>query len=175
MARIVCQFSQSFLFVFCGDIMVFTLVYVSDANLCAFGNSAAQQIETIEQRSTFNNDLYDVRGFLFYYDKKFLQILQGEFDSIISVFGKIKEDPRHSNIRIIWFSNAQKHSFEKWSMAYSMSYAAENYKTMVEKSGLMSRFVPENGHLTPSSFQLLMHFATQSEDELNVNQDKLYG
>ena len=155
--------------------MIFTLIYVSDANLCAFGDTAGKQIEAIENKSAFNNDLYDVRGYLFYYDKHFLQILQGEFDNIISIFAKIKEDPRHTNLRIIWFSNAPKHSFEKWSMAYSMDFAAENYKTLTDKSSLIARFVPQSGHLTPSSFQLLMHFATQSEEELNENQDKLYG
>ena len=155
--------------------MIFSLVYVSDCKITPFGDSASAEIESIKSHAQFNNDLYDVRGFLFYYQNHFLQIMQGDFDSIISVFGKIKNDPRHDNLRIIWFSSAEMHEFQKWSMAYSMGYASDNFKKLTMEPSTIGRFVPERGHLTPQSFRVLMDMATQTEEELNYSQDKLQG
>jgi hypothetical protein len=155
--------------------MIFTLVYVSDSNLLPFGDLATVELDKIAKSSGFNNDIYDVRGFLFYYQNKFLQILQGEFDSIISVFAKIKDDPRHHNVRIVWFSSSECHAFKKWSMLYSIEYACENFKKLTVQSSSIARFVPDRGHLTPQAYQLLLDVATQSLEELGQSQEKLLG
>jgi Sensors of blue-light using FAD len=155
--------------------MVFTLIYVSDSNISPVGNLALAEMMDIEKRATFNNDLYDVRGFLFYYKKRFLQILQGEFDSIIAVYGKIKDDSRHRNLRILWFSDDAEFAFDKFSMAYSMDYARDHYQELTTQPSLMQRFVPERGHLSPEAHRVLMATATQTGDECSANQDKLYG
>ena len=112
---------------------------------------------------------------MFYYHNRFLQILQGEFDSIISVFAKIKDDPRHSNLRIVWFANAEQHAFCKWSMLYSMKYAAEHFKKLTVHGSSIARFVPEQGHLSPQAFRFLMDVATQAVDDLDQIQEKLHG
>lgn len=158
-----------------GQQMIFTIIYVSDSNVSPFGDLAIAELQNIERHAHFNNDLYDVRGFLFYYQNRFLQILQGEFDSIISVFGKIKDDPRHRNLRVVWFSNAEGHAFSKWSMLYSMNYASENFKKMTVETSTIARFVPDRGHLSPQAFRFLMDMATQTVEELNDSQEKLYG
>ena len=148
--------------------MIFTLIYVSDSNISAFGDSAKAELEGIEKWSEFNNDLCDVRGFLFYYQGRFLQILQGEFDGVVSIFGKIKQDTRHRNVRVIWFSNTEQKSFDKWKMLYSMEYAADNYRKLTIQPSILSQFVPKEGHLTPEAYAMLMSVATQARDDLGV-------
>ena len=158
-----------------GRIMIFTLVYVSDSNVSPFGDLACAELQNIEKQAYFNNDLYDVRGFLFYYQNRFLQILQGEFDSLISIFAKIKDDPRHRDVRVVWFSSSDKHEFGKWSMLNSMNYASHNFRKLTVEASTIARFVPARGHLSPHSFRFLMDVATQTVDELNASQEKLYG
>ncbi len=155
--------------------MIFSLVYVSDCNMTVFGEAVGTELQNMQKHAEYNNDLYDVRGFLFYYQNKFLQILQGDFDSIISIFGKIKDDPRHSNLRIIWFSNADKHEFSNWSMLHSMTFMSENFKQLSIQPSTIGRFVPDEGHLSPQAFRMLMAVATQTRDELNGSQEKLFG
>ena len=148
--------------------MIFTLIYVSDSNISAFGDIAKTELLSVEKRSHQNNSLCDVHGFLLYYQGRFLQILQGEFDGVISIFGKIKQDTRHRNVRVIWFSNTDEASFDKWKMLYSMEYAAENYKKFTVQPSILSQFVPKEGHLTPEAYGLLMSVATQARDDLGV-------
>jgi hypothetical protein len=155
--------------------MVFTLIYVSDSNISPVGNLALAELMDVEKKANFNNSLCDVRGFLFYYQHRFLQILQGEFDSIIAVYAQIKDDTRHCNLRILWFSNDTEFAFDRFSMAYSIGYAKDHFAELTSQPSLIQRFVPERGHLSPEAHRVLMAMATQTGDEFSANQDKLYG
>jgi Sensors of blue-light using FAD len=155
--------------------MVFTLIYVSDSNISPVGDLVLAEMLDIEIKANVNNTLYDVRGFLFYFQNQFLQILQGEFDCIIAMYAKIKDDSRHRNLRILWFSDDAAFAFSPFSMSYSIGYAIEHYQELTLQPSLIRRFVPERGHLSPEAHRVLMAMATQTGDAFSANQDKLYG
>ena len=46
----------------------------------------------------------------------FLQVLEGDFDSVNETFGRIAADERHHTVRIIHFGPAASSLFEGWAM-----------------------------------------------------------
>lgn len=155
--------------------MVFSLVYISKSKLNPFGNSAEAQLRNISERSKVNNNVSGVQGFLYYHDHQFLQILQGDPEKVGMVFEKIKCDPRHSNIQVIWQAKTEKRTFNQWAMLDSMDFAAENYKKLTVEPSIIKRFIPERGHLSLGAFNALVDVSAMIVDDLHSVGDSRFG
>ncbi len=92
--------------------MLSQLVYVSVRNASCTDN----EIQKILDSSIRNNGKIDITGVLLYSDKKFLQCLEGEYKEIISLYDKIKEDPRHQNVILLSLFSIKERSFPSWQM-----------------------------------------------------------
>lgn len=123
--------------------MTSTLIYTS---VCAFDNSKAdfeQEIQNIRHVATLKNEFAGITGFLLYFEKRFIQILEGEFDDVTALYSAIRKDERHTNARIVWFSEHDHRQFQNWSMESSMQFITENCTELGVRLKFLNRFVTE--------------------------------
>jgi hypothetical protein len=89
------------------------LVYISKATKIFDSNSLFKILEAAKN----NNSHQDITGSLLYDGGRFIQILEGEKDTITSLYEKISKDPRHSNVKILYLEEASIRLFPNWSMS----------------------------------------------------------
>ncbi|TAI46659.1 BLUF domain-containing protein [Flagellimonas allohymeniacidonis] len=93
---------------------MFCLVYRSTASP-SFKKS--QITEMLEKARVLNQER-DITGCLLYYHGEFLQYLEGNQIKVLSLFDRIKTDPRHTNVEVLSNAEIKKREFHKWEMAY---------------------------------------------------------
>lgn len=87
-------------------------------------------IENILKSCQTNNAHDDITGVLLYSKTQFVQYLEGKNDKIVSLFNKIKEDPRHSKVIMIINFPIQERLFPSWQMAgKSLDFNNLDYQT----------------------------------------------
>jgi hypothetical protein len=92
--------------------MLSYLVYVSQrTSLCT-----QEEIGKILSACERNNNHSDATGVLLYSDTKFVQYLEGNYKSIIGLYDKIKQDPRHKNVILVQMGQTEKRLFPSWQM-----------------------------------------------------------
>jgi hypothetical protein len=96
---------------------VIELVYVSRA----IGHFDDQALKTLLEASRADNSKIGITGLLLY-DKKgtFIQALEGEETEVMSLFNKIKQDPRHSRVNRISSRPIKDRAFSDWSMGFKL-------------------------------------------------------
>lgn len=70
----------------------------------------------IVKRSKINNSEYDITGLLFYHNRRFIQVLEGDKDSLEGLMSILEKDDRHENIQRIIDQTIKKRAFKEWSM-----------------------------------------------------------
>ena len=66
-----------------------------------------------------HNQLRGITGFLLYHRGEFVQLLEGERDTVRQIyFDYIVRDPRHTNVTLCWDCEIAQRSFRDWSMAF---------------------------------------------------------
>ncbi len=91
---------------------VYQLVYISRAT-ATFDNNA---LSSLLSKAKENNTKLNVTGNLVYNGGVFLQLLEGDQNTILTLFKKIETDPRHSKVKMIYFEPADFRLFTRWSM-----------------------------------------------------------
>jgi hypothetical protein len=92
--------------------MLSHLVYVSTRKpICT-----EIEIQKILNSCERNNRDIDITGVLLYSDTQFIQYIEGPYSIIISLYDKIKTDPRHKNPVLISNSPIEKRLFPSWQM-----------------------------------------------------------
>lgn len=74
--------------------MLYTLCYVSSCK----NNLTVKDLEHLFRVNKRNNTEHNVSGILIYNNGNFLQILEGDEDLVQTLFKKIRNDARHSNL-----------------------------------------------------------------------------
>ena len=67
-------------------------------------------------RSEINNLEFDITGLLFYHNGRFIQVLEGERDSLEGLMSILEKDDRHENIQRIVDQTIKKRAVKEWSM-----------------------------------------------------------
>jgi len=91
-----------------------SLLYASTAR----SDLTREDIDAIVETATRVNGENDVTGLLAFDGKGFAQILEGELDTIQSLYEKISRDPRHSGCVLLHIGPAERRRFKDWSLAY---------------------------------------------------------
>ena len=63
-----------------------------------------------------NNPAQGISGVLFFDQGKFIQVLEGEKDTLDALVAKIKLDPRHTNFKVLIDQPIQKQELADWNM-----------------------------------------------------------
>lgn len=66
--------------------------------------------------SKINNFEYDITGLLFYHNGRFVQVLEGDRDSLEGLMSILEKDDRHEDIQRIIDQSIKKRGFKEWSM-----------------------------------------------------------
>lgn len=78
-----------------------------------------EDISAILKSSQEFNLKSNITGCLLYFDKKFIQILEGDEQSVKTLFSTIQKDCRHTNINLLLENRKTERIFKNWSMAFS--------------------------------------------------------
>lgn len=92
---------------------LYRYIYISDA--CDLD---ASDIETILAQSRENNSHANITGILMFSQQKFLQILEGDAVEIDPLIERIRQDPRHKNMKVLVRGGIDERAFGEWAMAY---------------------------------------------------------
>lgn len=76
------------------------------------------EVKDLLEHSRRNNTDWGVSGLLCYDGVNFLQIIEGETDTIMDLFHTIQNDPRHDDIKILHEGDIENRAFSDWKMAY---------------------------------------------------------
>lgn len=119
------------------------LLYVSHAAR----DIPASDLDDILAVGRANNLARDLSGILVHVDGGFLQILEGQRDAVMQMYGRIAEDRRHSHPRVLVDRPITARSFPGWSLGY------EHLKGTKDEMAGMFGIVREAiaGHLSPGA------------------------
>lgn len=90
------------------------LVYSSQTH----ENISEDELLNILANARKKNDQNDITGMLTFDNAMFIQVLEGKEQQVSTLFEKIKKDPRHFSVNLLYKSPIKERSFAKWSMAY---------------------------------------------------------
>jgi hypothetical protein len=91
-----------------------SLVYISFASK----NLSETELTEILQKARENNQKLDVTGMLLYRNGFFIQALEGEDETVMPLYEKIKKDERHRSVLMIHKGSIRQRSFQDWSMGF---------------------------------------------------------
>lgn len=93
------------------------------------------EIEKILEASRRNNKPLGVTGMLIYTQDRFLQVLEGEYDKVMSLYHKIEKDRRHGGTNMRFCEEVSTRYFLDWDMASKKMYVADiEYKSSISES-----------------------------------------
>jgi hypothetical protein len=90
------------------------LVYFSEGSPDIQSEDISNILKTARDFNSINN----ITGCLLYHNNEFLQILEGEKETLMDLFNSIKKDKRHTNIILIAEDSKNERTFSGWSMAF---------------------------------------------------------
>ncbi len=92
--------------------MLAQLVYVSKRK----AKCTEEEINNILAACKRNNPNLGITGVLLYSRDKFIQLVEGENKTIMSLYDKIRDDSRHENCVMVSLSPIKEKSFPSWHM-----------------------------------------------------------
>ncbi|TDT33533.1 BLUF domain-containing protein [Naumannella halotolerans] len=93
----------------------FSLVYSSQATRPL---NAEGLMALLEEARAFNAE-HQITGILLHENGTFLQLLEGNEQDVNELYGRIRNDPRHHEVRTVWVSTGAEPHFTHWSMAFA--------------------------------------------------------
>ncbi|WP_111641366.1 BLUF domain-containing protein [Marinimicrobium alkaliphilum] len=96
------------------------VVYISRANFTVASAETGVEptVARILQASRINNPKLAIGGLLYYGDGCFFQCLEGERSVVVELLKKIKRDPRHKDMKVVYQVSTQVRQYSNWSMKY---------------------------------------------------------
>jgi hypothetical protein len=94
---------------------MFQLIYVSDFASALDGNDLQDILTTAR---TKNREL-GISGKLIKVSPHFFQAIEGDETTVKKLYNKIKQDPRHQNVRLIMSKHSRTREYGDWSMGFS--------------------------------------------------------
>lgn len=91
------------------------VIYTSTAGIPLNGDIIADILDVSHR----NNETYDVTGVLLCGGSHFIQVLEGEDETVDKLCMAIEQAPRHRDFDIIFDEPIVERAFSKWTMAYS--------------------------------------------------------
>ncbi len=93
---------------------MYELIYRSQARQ----DLTANDISDILEKARKFNSKNQITGCLLYHNNEFIQILEGEKETLHKLYTSIEKDPRHINVILLAEAEKQDRIFPNWSMAY---------------------------------------------------------
>jgi len=110
------------------------------------------QVTRILEASALNNAARSVTGLLLYNGRNFLQLLEGEEDTLSALMDRIGDDPRHSGVSMIDRMTVDERACPDWAM----KRIAIN-QNVDQRRAELDEQLP--GGLSPEHRRIIMNFA----------------
>ncbi|WP_420408552.1 BLUF domain-containing protein [Hoeflea sp.] len=120
------------------------LLYVSGASR----EMSERDLDNILHTSRTNNRRNDVTGMLLWADGVFIQILEGDADTVHRLVSRIKRDPRHCYFMVMHEQTTNERLFSEWSMGFKKldpERAADKDVFALSKAALAERVGDHDG------------------------------
>lgn len=78
----------------------------------------AGKLDRLLSRCRSQNEETGITGVLVYYEREFLQLLEGEASDVLALYARIEEDMRHQKIYKLWDGPIAERSYGQWTMAF---------------------------------------------------------
>ena len=101
--------------------MPFELGYVSTA----VGAIGREDLAGILVRARALNQRNGVTGLLLFYGGHFLQVLEGSEEAVRETFGRIRKDPRHHQVTVLFQEPVEHALYPDWTMGFQMLDGSE--------------------------------------------------
>lgn len=111
-----------------------TLLYTS----VAFKDMKIGDLEEILHEAREFNTQHNITGLLLYYPRTFMQVLEGEKETIFELFDRIVCDARHTAVSLTFDEPISMRMFPDWSMGFRL--LDQGHASAVEG---LSRFLDE--------------------------------
>jgi hypothetical protein len=113
--------------------MIFYLIYVSSAVQLL----PEEELLLLLRQSQAKNLNLGITGMLLYKGGNFMQMLEGEEQTVRELYATIRKDPRHHNVLTIITDSLKARNFKDWSMGFqNMDKIADlpNYKYYIKEN-----------------------------------------
>ncbi len=110
-----------------------TIVYVSRA----VKDISREDLDALFKSTTLNNEDLEITGILMYNEQTFLQVLEGEYAIINSLFETIKTDSRHNSIFKLVDTTKGSRIFSQYKTGFSIITEKEditNLKLLIQQA-----------------------------------------
>ena len=105
---------------------MFTICYISSARSGITEEDLSKLFSITQKYNTAGN----ITGILLYQSGKFLQVLEGEEDTLLNLYEKIEQDSRHNNIFVILKQKCKRRIFENYESRFSIVKSKEELQTI---------------------------------------------
>jgi hypothetical protein len=118
---------------------LYQLTYASEANIGLDSRGVNLEVGRILTKSKNNNAQANIGGVLYYADGYFFQVLEGDKESVQSLYEKISDDVRHSHVKILLEGYVDDPQFSNWTMHFVP--AGSSIRRLLKDYGL-TKFTP---------------------------------
>ena len=112
------------------------------------------EIKEILEKSRVNNAELSITGMLFFDEKYFIQVLEGDRKAVSEMMLKISHDERHKDVVFVDISEISERKFGGWEMVYAGGMGIDNEVLM--------RFSPERKFnpdgLSKANFEAMVEY-----------------
>jgi hypothetical protein len=143
--------------------VIISLVYSSVCLIDPAVTDFRAEMERISAAAGEHNAKHGITGFLIFYEKRFVQLLEGDFDDVALTYSRIRRDPRHEPPRVIHFAEVESRAFSHWSMENSMGYAGDHHKELSIKLKFLDRFIKDTRQYPITVRDLIVAVAQEIE------------
>ena len=92
------------------------VTYLSEINQDTFDSDA---LSSLLKCSRDNNQAKNITGMLVCDYSHFLQVLEGDIDTIATLYDLIKQDNRHHSVKLLESVEVESRLFAQWAMGFS--------------------------------------------------------
>lgn len=94
--------------------MLFELIYRSEAD----ANVSDDDLLNILSKARRFNKENELTGCLLYNNRNFVQILEGEFNTLNELYARIRQDGRHHDVVTLHMKEIETRAYPDWTMAF---------------------------------------------------------
>lgn len=111
------------------------------------------ELELIHMASemTIRNKALNITGVLYYSDREFFQILEGEKKVLDDIIKNIDDPSKHGKFHYIWQGDIEQRAFYNWGLCPYLSEAISNSGFVARRNGLVSTAVELFSEIIPAS------------------------
>lgn len=118
--------------------MLTRLIYASEAA----ENLDPGKVQTLLEHARRSNRLHDITGMLIFDRRYFLQVLEGDRQSLTDLYGHFVKDNRHRRLLLLGVEAIAQRLFSDWSMGFAA--ADESRRGLYLRHGSSGRFEPHS-------------------------------